>query len=166
MSHCSLELQDTLHTPWGTAKITGKGYYQISDNQTLHTKKLHRLIYEKFWGVELPSEIHIHHIDENTKNNCILNLEALTKSEHQKKHNLGIKKSLDHKINASKSRNTSGYFRVSEIKDSKCRRNAYWRYRIYIGDGKSESVCADTILELKEKVLAKGWEWRELNGFS
>lgn len=163
MSHCEFGLQPTLHTKWGTAKITGKGYYQISfPNQPLKTRKLHRLIYEDFWGVELPSEIQIHHIDRNPSNNCILNLEALTKSEHQKIHNIGKDVSLSTKINESKSRNNSGYFRVSEIKDKKCKRGAYWRYRKYIGDGKSLSVCANSIEELKQKVLSKGWVWIKL----
>ncbi len=159
-----MNLSKTLHTKWGTAKITGAGYYQITNNHAINTKKLHRLIYEDFWGVRLPPEIVIHHKDGNRDNNCILNLEAMTKSEHSSLHNSKRDVVLETKVNLSKSKNTSGYFRVSWIKDNRLNRKGYWRYRCYLGDNKSKSLYADSIDELKQKVLEKGLEWRELNG--
>ena len=164
MNHCEFELKKTLHTPWGLAHRDKYGYYRIYDNKNKTSCKLHRLFYERFWGVKLPNEIHIHHKDGNPSNNCILNLEAMTQSEHSSLHNSNREVSLNAKMNMSKTRNSSGYFRVDEVKDKRCKRKAYWRYRRYIGHGKSESVCADTIEELKEKVLNKNWEWRKLNG--
>lgn len=163
MSHCEFGLQPTLHTKWGTAKLTSKGYFQISDNHTLNTKKLHRLIYEDFWGVRLLPEIHIHHKDGNGANNCILNLEAMTKSEHMSFHNSEREINIDTKLKQSKIRNTSGFFRVGWVKDTRSKtRNGYWRYRQYIGNGKSEGVYANTLEELKQKVLSKGWIWKKL----
>ena len=162
MNHCEFGLKKTLKTPWGTATRDKYGYYRINDWKNNTSMKLHRLIYENFWGVKLPTEIHIHHKDGNPSNNCILNLEAMTQSEHSSLHNSKRDVPLSARINISKVRNTSGFFRVSEIKDSRCKRKAYFRYRKYIGDGKAVSVCANTIEELKRKVLDKGWEWREI----
>lgn len=86
-----IEPPKTLHTKFGLACLNkGRGYYQIcSTKEGNFNKQLHRLIYETFWGITLPQEIQIHHIDENKTNNCILNLEAMTESEHHKLHNQG-----------------------------------------------------------------------------
>lgn len=164
MNHCEFGLKKSINTPWGLAIRDRLGYYRIGDYKNNTSKKLHRLIYENFWGVKLPDEIHIHHKDGNPSNNCILNLEAMTQSEHSSLHNSKRIVQLSTKLNISKQRNTTGYFRVSEIKDSRAKRKAYYRYRKYIGNGKSISVCANTIEELKQKVLDKGLEWRKLDG--
>lgn len=82
-------MNQTIKTRYGSASINANGYYQIkSFKEGNRGKLLHRLIYEDFWGVKLPSEISIHHKDENSLNNCILNLEAMTISEHQRHHKL------------------------------------------------------------------------------
>ena len=57
------------------------GYWLCS---TLH-KRLHRYIYEKYYG-EIPKNCEIHHIDKNKDNNEIENLQLITKSEHRKLH--------------------------------------------------------------------------------
>lgn len=152
-------LKKSIHTPWGLAIRDKLGYYRVNDYKNKTSTKLHRLIYENFWGVKLPNEIHIHHKDGNPSNNCILNLEAMTQSEHSSLHNTLRDVPLSAKLNRSKAKNTSNYFRVSWIKDKRHSKNGYWRYRKYIGGGKSVSVCADNIEELKQKVLKKGWEW-------
>jgi hypothetical protein len=77
----------SIKTKFGNCNIDKHGYYIIGTRKEGNeNKRLHRLIYEDFWGVKLPSTIHVHHIDGNPLNNCILNLEALTPSEHMKLH--------------------------------------------------------------------------------
>ena len=76
-----------LHTIFGTAKIDHHGYYIITTRKEgNNNQQLHRLIYEKFWGVKIPKGVVIHHKDGNKLNNCILNLEAMTSSDHWKLH--------------------------------------------------------------------------------
>lgn len=82
-------INETLHTKWGTAKVNG-GYYTItSGKEGNHGKRLHRLIYESFYGIKLIPEVHIHHKDGNKLNNCICNLEAMVSSEHNSMHMVG-----------------------------------------------------------------------------
>jgi len=49
------------------------------------TKRLHRYVWEKHNG-EIPKGMHVHHIDGDTTNNEISNLEIVTSMEHSKKH--------------------------------------------------------------------------------
>ena len=57
-----------VHTKWGSARVNKKGYYQISSRKEGNRGKyLHRLIYEDFWGVNLPKQIHIHHKNGDKK---------------------------------------------------------------------------------------------------
>ena len=83
-----LEIQpnDTLHTKFGTAKIVGDYFKITSGKEGNNNKGLHRLIYEDFYDVELPTEIDIHHKDNDKLNNCICNLEALTHADHSASH--------------------------------------------------------------------------------
>ena len=102
-------MNESISTPFGRAIINKLGYYQItSTGEGNNGKLLHRLIYENFWSVSLPKEIVIHHKDENKLNNCINNLEAMTREEHQSLHNIGEKNpnygkplSEEHKKNLS-----------------------------------------------------------------
>lgn len=104
MFKLKIEQSDVLHTKWGTARINNKGYYQITTRKENNKGKLlHRLIWEKWYG-ELSSQTHLHHLDENPKNNCIWNLEPMSKSNHHKLHNsdgkcsnIGRKLSKEHK---------------------------------------------------------------------
>lgn len=78
-----------IHTPFGNAKIGGQGYYQITTQKEGNHRKLwHRLIWEDLNGEINPND-YIHHKDKNKLNNCIFNLEAINKSEHQSLHNKG-----------------------------------------------------------------------------
>lgn len=56
----------------------GQGYYR-------RTETLHRTIWEDHHG-EIPKEHHIHHIDGNTRNNAISNLECIHLKEHHRIH--------------------------------------------------------------------------------
>lgn len=185
-------MNEVLHTKWGVAKRNNQNYYQISTRKEGNNKKyLHRLIYEDFWGVKLPTEIHIHHKNGDKSDNCILNLEALSPAEHNSKHckegghpRLGKTHSEEtrkkiseskkgdknplygkhhsketlHKM--SKAQNTTGYFRVIKQITPKCKQGFIWQYSHYV-NGKQKAIRSVDINKLKEKVLAKGLEWRE-----
>ena len=175
-----------VHTKWGSARVNKKGYYQISSRKEGNRGKyLHRLIYEDFWGVNLPKQIHIHHKNGDKKNNCILNLEALSESTHIKKHNSGMgnpfkgkthtekskqlmseshhgkKFSHSHKINLSKSKTTTGFYRVSKHKKKDCNTGFVWRYSYY-ENGKHIDIESVDIKKLEKKVKSKNLEWRKL----
>jgi hypothetical protein len=67
-----------------------RGYYR---NDRLR-KYLHRYLYEAEYG-ELPSNIHVHHIDHDKTNNSLDNLVAITAEEHMSHH--GLNASDEHK---------------------------------------------------------------------
>ena len=69
--------------------------------------------------------------------------------------------SEEHKLNLSRSKNTSGYFRVSKQKDKRVKQGFTWVYQYYI-DGKRKGLSSIDINILEEKVKAKGLEWRIL----
>lgn len=159
-------MDNILHTKWGSARISHDGYYVISSRvEGNRGKKLHRLIYEDFWGVKLPKEISIHHKDGNKLNNCILNLEAMYNTHHAKLHHKDKKLKLSHKLKMSRAKNTSGYFRVYKKKVKTLKQGYYWVYR-YIdeNDGKRKDILSKTIEELEKKVLEKGLKWVSYNG--
>jgi len=82
---------EVLHTKWGNAKINHNlGYYQISSQKEgNYGKYLHRLIFEKFYGNEIPKGFIIHHKNGDKTDNCILNLQLMKLSEHMRMHHTG-----------------------------------------------------------------------------
>ena len=73
------------------ATQSSKGYRQVRlFNEETPTGKLyyiHRVIWEAFNG-EIPSDMEVDHIDNDTSNNDISNLQLLTRRENVKKYNL------------------------------------------------------------------------------
>lgn len=65
-------------------------------------------------------------------------------------------------IGASKSLNTSGYFRVYKCKDITCNQGFIWTYQYY-EEGKRKKIRSVDIKKLENKVKAKNLEWFELN---
>lgn len=61
-------------------------------------------------------------------------------------------------MNGSKSKNTSGYYRVSKLKDGHCKQGFIWRY-LYYENGKQKVICSVDIHKLEEKVKNKGLKW-------
>lgn len=176
-----------LHTKFGTATIDKKGYYRIkSTKENNRNKALHRLIYEDFYKITIPNGFVIHHKNGIKTDNCILNLQLLSKAEHHSLHNAGkvlldktkqrISKSKtgkkikpftqDHKnnlgISLSKKSSTTGYYRVYKQKDSTCRQGFRYCYS-YREDGKVKSIKSVDLKKLEEKVKAKGLKWIKFN---
>ena len=71
-------------------------------------------------------------------------------------NNKGTIHGLEARINMSKSRNSSGYYRVSWDKS----RNS-WMYAYYNEEGKRRKLSAKTLEKLKQRVLNKNLEWIE-----
>lgn len=79
-----------MKTKWGNAILTKQGYYQISERKCgYHNKMLHRLIWEDFYGCEVPEGYVIHHRNHIKTDNCILNLQLMRVSDHRKLHMCG-----------------------------------------------------------------------------
>lgn len=72
----------------------------------------------------------------------------------------GRKIPLSHRVNVSKSTNTTGYFRVSKSKSKSCKQGFIWKYS-YMENKNHKAIINVDLNKLKEKVLAKGLEWRE-----
>lgn len=76
--------------------------------------------------------------------------------------NKGKELSEDHRNNLSKSHNTSGYFRVSVCKNKRMKKGIQYIYSYY-EQGKQKHISSVSMGKLKEKVIAKGLEWRCIN---
>lgn len=147
-----------LHTIYGKA-IIEKGYYRIITNEKGHFGEyLHRVIFENFYNVKILPNVHIHHIDGNKLNNCIMNLEAITKSKHHKMHSTGEEFSLSRRLNIGNPENKSGYFRVYVHKCKHCKQGFRYVYE-FSENNKRNSVSSITIEGLEKKVKDKGWIW-------
>ena len=114
-----------LHTKFGIASID-KGYYRISKgNKSNYKKYLHRLIFEDFYGCEIPEGFVVHHKDGNKLNNCILNLQLMSEFEHLSIHHKGLIHSSETKLKMSKAKkgkylgennwNYRDYYRVVKL---------------------------------------------------
>lgn len=49
--------------------------------------KYHRWYYQNYYGIEISKDMVIHHIDFNSLNNNIENLQMMSRKEHTKLHN-------------------------------------------------------------------------------
>lgn len=109
-------MNKTLHTKFGTAKLRNDGYYVISSRKEgNHNKMLHRLIWEDFYGCEVPEGYVIHHKNEDKLCNCVLNLQLMRESEHKSLHNKGKILSNEHKQKISE--NSARYWKGKNLSD-------------------------------------------------
>lgn len=160
-----MNIPERLHTKWGTTRVNAYGYHVISSRKEgYHNQFLHRLIYEEVMGIKLPSDVVIHHKDGNTLNNCILNLEIISNSDHMSLHhqNGDFDYAYDKRDSGkqiSQAKNTSGYFRTSKQKNIACKQGFIWNYRYINENGKRKCISSVDINKLEEKVLAKGLPW-------
>jgi len=177
---------EKVNTKFGTAKLLKNGYYTITSRKEGNNgKRLHRLIYEDFHKVTLLSWTVIHHIDNNSANNCILNLKAMIWKTHAQHHHKGKPFSEEHKrkigeahkgennhrwnidvseqerIRRSQSTNTTGYYHVYLKKCKTCKQGFIYIYQ-YAEKRKKKSINSTDIKKLEQKVKSKGLTWLKL----
>ena len=75
----------------------------------------------------------------------------------------GKQHKLSSRLLMSNGRNKSGILNVSKKKNSSCKNGWCWQYKYY-EDRKVKTIMSVNLMTLKEKVLAKGFEWIELEG--
>jgi len=154
----------TIKTKFGNARVNAYGYYAISSTKEGNRDKLlHRLIFEDFYNIKLPSDILIHHDDENKLNNEIWNLIPMTKKEHHVLHHKNKKIPEELVEKRCISRNSTGYYRVLKQKDKTTSQGFIWRYSYHDNNGKKKRLSSVDINTLKEKVLSMGLPWSRLN---
>ena len=175
-------MSTTIQTKYGNAQIDSNGYYVIKSwKEGNNGKRLHRLIFEDFYQIELPPDIVIHHDDGDKTNNEIWNLIPLTKGEHTALHSRGntwsrgkyvpeetrLKQSEAHKgktipitarANRSKVTTTTGFLRVYTKKAKTTSQGFVWCYQ-YQNKNKKHNWSSVNLLKLKEKIIAKGLDW-------
>ena len=175
-------MSTTIQTKYGNAQIDSDGYYVIKSwKEGNNGKRLHRLVFEDFYKIKLPSDIVIHHDDGDKTNNEIWNLIPLTKGEHTTLHNRGNtwsrgkyvpketrqKQSEAHKgkviplsarTNRSRVTSTTGFLRVYQKKTKTTNQGFSWCYQ-YQDKNKKHNWTSVNLKKLKEKILAKGLEW-------
>lgn len=85
--------KEAVITKWGRAKINHYGYYAITSKKEGNNRmKLHRLIWEDFYGKKIPEGYDIHRLDSNKLNNAVQNLQCVEKSKHIVFHRTGKKR--------------------------------------------------------------------------
>ena len=175
----------TLQTKYGTACINSSGYYSVKDKEG-NRRPLHRLIFEDFYNIKLPNNIHVHHVDGNKLNNEIWNLIPLTNKEHAHIHHKDKFVSAEtkqriseaqtgernnnygglteeHSLAISKARNTTGFFRLTTEKKKASKQGFIWRYKYYDENNKIKYLRSVNLMKLLSMVLNKGFEWKILD---
>lgn len=178
-----------LDTKFGRARINHNGYYQITSHKEGNWHKLlHRLLFEEYYQISIENEfpnqkMAVHHIDENKINNNIWNLDIMTISEHRKLHmtpdkhpfigkhhslearqkiskvHLGKIMSEESKQLMSKSKNTSGFYRVCKQNDPTCTQGFVWSYKYYPNSTKRRIITRTNLIDLMEKVTSENLPW-------
>ena len=148
-----------IKTKFGNATICNDGYYHITSRKEGNNgKKLSRLVFEDFYNITLPTNIHIHHVDGNRTNDNIWNLIPMRIEEHSSHHHKGREYSDDFKINISKTKNNTGFFRVLRVTTSETFMGYKWMYKAKHHE-ENTVITSVSLLDLKEKVLSKGFRW-------
>ena len=163
-----------MDTKFGKAYVGNHGYYVITSNEEgNHNKLLHRLIFEDFYG-KIPEGCHVHHKDNDKLNNCIMNLQLLTESEHHKHHGGNYeytiedrKKMSDFKLGKSNLNNSTGYYRVYKEKGSQYAQGFTYTYEVdssrLNGKRSRSKIRRVNLNDLEKAVKAAGYEWRKID---
>ena len=143
-----------IETKFGIANLDADGYYHITSRKEGNNGKyLHRLIFEDFYQTTIPNNWIIHHDDGNKLNNEIWNLVPMTRAEHVAIHKKGV-----NSTKSSKTKTSTGYYRVYKQPDKLCKQGFIYSYR-YPVDGKIRALSSVDIHKLEEKVKSKGLDW-------
>lgn len=151
-------MSEIIHSKFGNLKLRDNGYYQVTSSKEGNFGKFfHRLLFEDFYNCKIPNGFVIHHKDGNCQNNCVLNLQMLSKKEHSRVHS-----TIEHNVSKSDLVNTTGFYRVIQVDNPNTAQGYYWKYQYYV-NGKRRSLCSVDLFELEDKVKEKGLEWIELD---
>lgn len=149
-------------TKYGTIYLDSDGYYRISSSiEGNRSKLLHRVIWENYYKATLLKQAHIHHKNGDKKDNRIENLELISPAEHNKLHFTGKKQGINHKLTNSKSKKSTGYFRVYKQKSASCKQGFIYVYR-WSENGVRKRILSVDLDKLKKRVLERGLEWIKL----
>lgn len=85
--HIGRKFESTIVESFKNQKPTNNKqlYYVLANSNSNFRKTEHRYIYEHHFGAIQPN-YHVHHVDHNSKNNSINNLQTMHKDEHAKYH--------------------------------------------------------------------------------
>lgn len=122
-----------IKTEFGKTYINYDGYYQISSGRYCG-KKLHRLIWEKFYNKSIPNGYVIHHINGDKTDNRIQNLQCVTNENHSRFHNIGKKSPMDgkrHTIKSRKKMSENSTYKIPIITKRGFERNKKQKYGIH-----------------------------------
>jgi len=132
------------HKKYKQKRLRYKGYYEIKlcKNSKKKIFKLHRLIYEVYYGT-IPDKMQVDHIDNNKQNNNIENLRLVTNQQNQWNRK------------TSKTNLSTGH---------KCITKTKWNtYKVVISKNK-KTVYRKTFKTLEEAILNRDIKLKEIHG--
>lgn len=133
------KIKKNIKTKYGNCYIRNGYYVVTSVKEGNRGKYLHRLIFEDKYG-KIPEWCQVYHIDGDKLNNNINNLTMDSKNFNK---------------------NNTGIYRVSRVKSKKYKSGFCYVYT-YTKDKKQKKITSKNLKILKEKVLNKGLEWKNL----
>ncbi len=86
--------------------------------------------------------------------------EHIAKSANSRR---GISHSQNHKINISKSSNSTGFYRVRKEKDNTCKNGFLWCYEYYDNNKKHKKIRRVDFFKLMAEVLKRKMDWKIIN---
>lgn len=141
--------------------FNNKGYvYMLFDGIHIQEHRINALINNSLKETFSLSN-DVHHIDHCRFNNDPNNLVLMEKGEHSTFHHKDTKRTIDSKIKTSKTKNTTGYFRVYKMKRKAFAQGFTWCYD-YMEGGKHKAITSVDLQKLEQKVKSKGLEWIKL----
>lgn len=177
-----------LETKFGNVKLNDDGYYIITSRKEGNNGKIfHRLVWEDWYGIQVPKGYVIHHLNGDKLDNRIQNLQCVEIKKHISYHHKGLKHSEETKekikknrrdtsgknnymygkhhsydtcIKMSKNQNSSGYYNVTKKYNPNYKQGFIWRYRYY-ENGKRKQISNTNIKNLEEEVKKRGLKWEQ-----
>jgi hypothetical protein len=134
-----------------------RGYYLSKG------KSLHRYVYEQFMG-PIPSDMVIHHIDEDKNNNTIGNLVMMTRSNHNRHHTRNMSEQTKKKIGAASKGNKNNLGKVLTNETKRKISEGNRGKTISEKDRKSHhknKLGKDVILEIIDEIPTEEWRYWE-----
>lgn len=148
-------------TKFGRAYVDSQGYLRISSiKEGNHNQFLHRLVFEDFYQIKLPTHIHIHHEDGNKLNNEIWNLIPMTNSEHSIMHHTGVKFSKERCKKISEARKGFKYSEESKQKMREAKIGKKQSLEMMLNRSRTQNKLGIfRVFISQNKSCKKGWDY-------